>query len=186
MWSPQRDDWKLLKRMARYPRPRPRMLLRFKHQEPPSHLTVTVDADFAGRRRTRKSTNGGYIMRGCHMIKSWPTAQTVVAMSSGESEYHGLVKGGCEDIGVSGSVLLRILEHGCFQRGGDLVAGAEVIDGSFFAYVFFESSSGLPGPRCYGIGRCKAFSVYIYNIVCVYFRIYFSHHAILLFIDLCP
>ena len=67
MSSPQRDDWKLLKRMARNLRSRPRMLLHFKHQERPSHLTVAVDTDFAGCRRTRKSTNGGYIMHGGHI-----------------------------------------------------------------------------------------------------------------------
>ena len=38
------------------------------------------------------------------MIKSWSTTQTVVAMSSGESEYYGLARGGCEGIGLSGLV----------------------------------------------------------------------------------
>ena len=38
------------------------------------------------------------------MIKSWSTTQTVVAMSSGEAEYYGLVKGACEGIGASGLV----------------------------------------------------------------------------------
>ncbi len=79
MSSPQRADWKLLRRVARNLRSRPRTLLHFKRQEPPSHLTVTVDADFAGCRRTGKSTNGGYIMQGGHGITSWSTAQTVVA-----------------------------------------------------------------------------------------------------------
>ena len=38
------------------------------------------------------------------MIKSWSTTQTVVAMSSSESKYYGLARGGCEGIGVSGLV----------------------------------------------------------------------------------
>ncbi len=43
-------------------------------------------------------------MHGGHRIKSWSTTQTVVAMSSGESEYYGFVKGRCKGIGVSGLV----------------------------------------------------------------------------------
>ena len=59
-----------------------------------------MDTDFAGCRRTRKSTNGGCVMHGMHLIKSWATTQTVIAMSSGEAEYYGVVKGACEAIGV--------------------------------------------------------------------------------------
>ena len=38
-------------------------------------------------------------MFGRHMIKSWSTTQNVVALSSGEAEYYGLVKGGAMGIG---------------------------------------------------------------------------------------
>ena len=43
-------------------------------------------------------------MHGMHLIKSWASTQTVIAMSSGEGEYYGVVKGACEAIGV-GSML---------------------------------------------------------------------------------
>lgn len=100
MSSPNASDWKMLKSIARYLKSHPRMLLRFEHQEPPDRMTVTVDSDFAGCKRTRKSTNGGHVMYGKHLIKSWSTTQVVVAMSSGEAEYYGAVKGACEGIGV--------------------------------------------------------------------------------------
>ena len=101
MSAPCESDWMMLKRMARYLRTHPRMLLRFEHQQPPHHLDVIVDSDCAGCKRTRKSTNGGYVMFGKHLIKSWSTTQTVVATSSSETEYYGTVKGACEGLGVA-------------------------------------------------------------------------------------
>ena len=43
-------------------------------------------------------------MLGSHIVKSWSTTQTVVALSSGEAEYYGVAKGGCEGIGIAGIV----------------------------------------------------------------------------------
>ena len=39
-------------------------------------------------------------MLGNHVIKSWSTAQNVIALSSGEAEYYGMVKGGSVGIGI--------------------------------------------------------------------------------------
>ena len=74
----------------------------FSHQEMPRHLDVRVDTDYAGCKRTRRSTNGGVVMHGSHIIKSWSTTQSVIALSSGEAEYYGVVKGACEGLGVIG------------------------------------------------------------------------------------
>ena len=41
-------------------------------------------------------------MHGGHLLKSWATTQTVIALSSGEAEYYGLTKGICEAIGIKG------------------------------------------------------------------------------------
>ena len=68
-----------------------------------------TDTDFGGCQKTRKSTSGGIIRHGKHIIKSWSTNQAVVALSSGEAEYYGMVKGAsgaigatelCRDLGV--------------------------------------------------------------------------------------
>ena len=40
-------------------------------------------------------------MLGNHLVKSWSTTQTAVAMPSGEAEYYGAVKGACEAIGIT-------------------------------------------------------------------------------------
>ena len=61
-----------------------------------------VDTDHAGCLETRKSTSGGIIMHGCHGIKTWSATQQVIALSSGEAEYDGMVKGACNAMGIRG------------------------------------------------------------------------------------
>ena len=41
-------------------------------------------------------------MHGSHLLKTWATTQTVVALSSGEAEYYGVAKGMCEALGIKG------------------------------------------------------------------------------------
>ena len=41
-------------------------------------------------------------MAGDHCIKTWSTNQQVVALSSGEAEFYGIVKGGSNALGISG------------------------------------------------------------------------------------
>ena len=47
--------------------------------------------------RTRKSTSGGVAMLGCHCIKTW---SDIIALSSGEPEYYGHVRGASQAIGI--------------------------------------------------------------------------------------
>ena len=63
-------------------------------------LTTFVDTDFAGCRVTRRSTNGGVLMRGKHCLRHWSSTQTTVALSSGEAELGGLCKGAANAIGM--------------------------------------------------------------------------------------
>ena len=41
-------------------------------------------------------------MHGSHLLKTWAATQTVVALSSGEAEFYGVVKGMCEALGTKG------------------------------------------------------------------------------------
>ena len=41
-------------------------------------------------------------MFGSHMIKTWSSTQNVIALSSGEAEYYGLVKAGAQSLGSKG------------------------------------------------------------------------------------
>ena len=57
------------------------------------------DTDWAGCPKTRKSTSGGCLLLGRHLIKSWSSTQTSVSLSSGEAEFYGVVKAGGVSLG---------------------------------------------------------------------------------------
>ena len=42
------------------------------------------------------------MMLGTHVLESWSTNQAVIALSSGEAEYYGMVKGASQSIGLRG------------------------------------------------------------------------------------
>jgi len=76
------------------------MVNRFDYQRRVEKLTIWGDTDFAGCRETRKSTTGGLVQLGGHLLKSWSVTQSVIALSSGEAEYYGLVKDASVGIGI--------------------------------------------------------------------------------------
>merc|ERR1711895_351289 len=93
MSRPTEGDGVALKRFGRYLVGKTRMKVLFKYQEEVKKIHVWVDTDYAGCRKTRKSTSGGVLMLGEHLIKGWSVTQAVIALSSGEAEYYGIVKG---------------------------------------------------------------------------------------------
>ena len=72
-------------------------------------IDVYTDTDWAGCPRTRKSTNGGCVLMGRHALKSWSSTQASVALSSGEAEFNGVVRG--SGIGLGMQSLLKDLGH---------------------------------------------------------------------------
>ena len=75
-------------------------MVEYKWQTPCTEVKAMSDSDWAGCRRTAKSTSGGVIMRGNHYLKSWSCTQKNVTLSSGEAELVAAVKASCELIGV--------------------------------------------------------------------------------------
>ena len=100
MSSPTRGSWKGLVKLGKYLKTHNRSGYGYPYQERPKELVVWTDTDYAGCKRTRKSTSGGVVMWGKHLIKSWSSTQTVVALSSGEAEYYGMVKGASVALGL--------------------------------------------------------------------------------------
>ena len=49
---------------------------------------------------TRRFTSGGCVMLDSHVVKKWSTTQAKIALSSGEDEYYGIVKGASMSIGI--------------------------------------------------------------------------------------
>ncbi len=78
------------------------------HRFPDVHgIEVYTDTDWGGCPRTRKSTSGGCVMLGSHLIKSWSSTQTSVALSSGEAEFNGVAHG--SGIGLGYQSLIKDL-----------------------------------------------------------------------------
>ena len=98
--EPTRHSYGKLKRLARYLKGKPRLVWYFNHQEATDVLDVSVDTDFAGCLKTRRSTSGGSAMIGTHLLKVWSTTQTTVALSSGEAELSGIVRGASQALGL--------------------------------------------------------------------------------------
>jgi hypothetical protein len=82
------------------------MLFRYPWQKA-SAIEVYTDTGFAGCPRTRKSTSGGCVLIGRHTIKTWSSTQTSIALSSGEAEFNGVVRG--SGVGLGYQSLLRDL-----------------------------------------------------------------------------
>ena len=100
MARPTRRAWQALKRTARYLVQAPRMVQMLEYQPLPSALQVWSDSDYAGCKRTRKSTSGGVTRLGTHSLRTWSSTQAVIATSSGEAEYYAIVKASSMGLGM--------------------------------------------------------------------------------------
>ena len=101
MSSPAGQDWRKLKRLAKYLVKHPRMIQKYNMQEPIDTVKVYSDSDWAGCRKTRKSTSGGAVMIGNHCVRSWSKSQATIALSSAEAELIAIVKSTSEGIGMT-------------------------------------------------------------------------------------
>ena len=93
MKNPKNRHWLMLKRVVRFLKRHPRVVQRVGKSGHLKRLEVWVDSNHAGCIRTRKSTMGGVIQLGPVTIKTYSKGQAVIAYSSGEAEYYGLVSG---------------------------------------------------------------------------------------------
>ena len=100
MSNPTQNDDKQLKRLARYLIGRERAVTEYGYQGNYRSIEVWSDTDYAGCKRTRKSSTGGVVKLGNHVIKTWSNTQSIIALSSGEAEFYGMVKAG--SVGFSG------------------------------------------------------------------------------------
>ena len=111
MATPKVSSWQALIRLAKYLKRRPRYAIWYKYQQFSRSIITCANADWAGEQATRKSTSGGLIQLGSHILKSWSSTQTVIALSSGRSEYYAIVKGASQSLGIQ--ALTRDLNVHC-------------------------------------------------------------------------
>ena len=102
MAKPVDSDWKKLIRLARYLKGAPRCVWKYDWQEvsPTTTPTGYSDSDWAGDRKTGKSTSGGVILFGDHLVKAWSRTQDAITLSSAEAELVALGKLAMEVLGV--------------------------------------------------------------------------------------
>ena len=100
MSAPKTGDWLILKRVGRYLAGSPRVVQLFRWQTMPKQLETHVDSDWAGCRDTRRSTSGGVVRAGSHVLKAWSSTHAIVALSSGEAELFAMVKGAAQSLGI--------------------------------------------------------------------------------------
>ena len=96
--KPTAPAWKALKRLCKYFRSAPRIVAKFGRHSAKG-IDIYTDTDWAGCPRTRKSTSGGVVMLGEHTMKHWSSTQTSTALSSGEAEFAGVIRGSGQGLG---------------------------------------------------------------------------------------
>ena len=101
MAKPLVGDWDKLKRIGRYLLGKPRLISKFAWQSETEMVTAYSDSDWAGDKSTCKSTSGGILVIGSHVIKSYSKQQRTVALSSAEAELNASVKAAQEGLGSS-------------------------------------------------------------------------------------
>jgi len=100
MSSPSEEDLVAVKRLCRFLRGLPRVVQRIDFEDfAPTIVKAYVDSDWAGCRKTRKSTSGGVLMLGSTAVRGWSTNQVVIALSTGEAEYYAALKGSSQALG---------------------------------------------------------------------------------------
>ena len=68
--TPREGHWTALTRIGRYLRGKPRMIMRYEYQGECATITTLTDSDWAGCKRTAKSTSGGIVTMGGHTTKT--------------------------------------------------------------------------------------------------------------------
>ena len=99
--KPTKRSWEALRRLVKFLVGKPRLVWRYQWEGQLDEVDGYSDSNWAGCKTSRKSTSGGAIMIGSHLIRSWSKTQATIAQSSAEAELFGGVKTACETIGIA-------------------------------------------------------------------------------------
>ena len=100
MSAPKKKHWRMLHKIGRYLLGAPRMIIRFPWRVSQTMLTTFTDSDWAGCIRTARSTSGGIVTIGDHVIKTYSRQLKVVALSSAEAELYAMVAASAESLAI--------------------------------------------------------------------------------------
>ena len=96
---PTTSDVEALERMVRYLMHRRRRVWQYEWCNADDAIDVYADTDFAGCKKTRRSTSGDVLTMGKHTLRHWSVTQPTIALSSGEAELSGIVKAATMGLG---------------------------------------------------------------------------------------
>ena len=135
MATPRQSSWILLNRIGRYLLGKPRLVMSFKLQNQTKTVTSFTDSDWAGCAKTAKSTSGGIVCIGEHVIKTYSRQQRVIALSSAEAELYAMVAASAESLAV--------------------IAYAKDLGINMIGEVYVDSSAALGISQRCGIGKVR-------------------------------
>ena len=138
MANPRDVDGNLIKRVLRYLIGTPICIYDYVWQQKQNVLKVFADSDWAGCKRTRRSTSGGMIVNGKHLIQHWSSTQAFVSLSSAEAELNSANKGAAE------TILIQRMSNS-FNLHMDII-------------LFCDSSAATGACHRQGVGKMKHLS----------------------------
>ena len=102
MANPRAKDFAKVKRVVKFLKGvgEIKLLYRWQSEEEANNISVYVDSDWAGCRSTRRSTSGGVLKVGNHVLRTWSRTQPTVATSSGEAELIAMQDGAARGLGL--------------------------------------------------------------------------------------
>ena len=131
MAKPTVSDSRAVTRLCRFLRGLPRLVQRIPFADhAPTIVDVYVHSDWAGCRKSRKSTSGGVLLFGGVAVKGWSSNESVIALSFGEAEYYAALKGASQalgfkamlvDLGIEAKIVLHTdssAARGIIHRAG--------------------------------------------------------------------
>ena len=144
MSNPAVEDFAKVKRLVRFLKGLGPVKLHYAAQseEEAKGIKVFVDSDWAGCKKTRRSTTGGVLKVGRHILRTWSATQPTIATSSGEAELIAMAEGASRGLGMRTTM-----------AEFDLDPSLEVVQ------VFTDSSVAKSFVSTRGLGRMRHLDV---------------------------
>jgi hypothetical protein len=102
MAKPKAGDFAKIKKVVRFLKGvgPVKFLYVWQSEQEARDVTVIVDSDWAGCKELRKSTSGGVLKVGRHVLRTWASTQPTTATSSGEAELIAMYEGATRGLGM--------------------------------------------------------------------------------------
>ena len=124
MARPTASGMAKMKRLARYLLQHPQATIEYDGRGE-GGIQVYTDSDWAGCRKSRRSTSGGIMLVDGGCVKNWSSTQATIAQSSGEAEYYAVVRAAAEALGMK-SIMMDLGWHADIRLWTDSSAAKSI------------------------------------------------------------